>query len=116
MEYLICSPRSTVSACVAFVKFLKDNFDGYSLTYSTDGRIPFSAFYTGWDETYCLRHVEDKSFKEIRFFGDETYRVCDHCSVSRNLVIYRNAGDNDYKIFAGRRTIGHTVTSPGDTQ
>lgn len=55
-------------------------------------------FPTGWDKTYCLRHVEDEQFKEIHFFGDKTYK-----------------GGNDYEIYEDPRTIGHPVTKPEDT-
>lgn len=70
----------------AFVKALKEKFTDYNLTYSIGGQISFDVFPTGWDKTYCLRHVEDEGFEEIHFFGDKTYQVCSHCFVSQNLV------------------------------
>jgi len=66
----------------AFVKALKEKFTDYNLTYSIGGQISFDVFPTGWDKTYCLRHVEDEGFEEIHFFGDKTYQVSCHCSVS----------------------------------
>lgn len=82
----------------AFVKVLREKFADYNLTYSIGGQISFDVFPTGWDKTYCLRHVEDEGFEEIHFFGDKTYQ-----------------GGNDYEIFMDSRTIGHSVTSPADT-
>ena len=58
-----------------FVKVLKEKFADHNLTYSIGGQISFDVFPTGWDKTYCLRHVEDESFEEIYFFGDKTYQV-----------------------------------------
>jgi len=83
----------------AFVKVLKEKFADYNLTFSIGGQISFDVFPTGWDKTYCLRHVEDEGFEEIHFFGDKTYQ-----------------GGNDYEIFTDKRTIGHSVTNPEDTQ
>lgn len=83
----------------AFVNVLKEKFADYNLTFSIGGQISFDVFPTGWDKTYCLRHVEDEGFEEIHFFGDKTYQ-----------------GGNDYEIFSDKRTIGHTVTNPEDTQ
>jgi len=82
----------------ALVNVLRDKFADYNLTYSIGGQISFDVFPTGWDKTYCLRHVEDEGFEEIHFFGDKTYN-----------------GGNDYEIFTDSRTIGHSVTSPADT-
>lgn len=59
----------------AFVKVLREKFADYNLTYSIGGQISFDVFPTGWDKTYCLRHVEDEGFDEIHFFGDKTYQV-----------------------------------------
>jgi len=39
------------------------------------------------------------NFQTIHFFGDKTA-----------------AGGNDHEIFSDDRTVGHTVTSPNDTQ
>lgn len=62
-------------------------------------------FPTGWDKTYCLRHIEaDKhlpdgvDFTTIHFFGDKTYQ-----------------GGNDYEIYSDERTVGHSVADPDDT-
>jgi len=68
------------------------------LTYSIGGQISFDVFPTGWDKTYCLRHLEGENFENIHFFGDKSYK-----------------GGNDYEIYADDRTIGHAVTSPEDT-
>ena len=61
-------------------------------------------FPSGWDKTYCLQHVEAEKqvtgveYSTIHFFGDKTYE-----------------GGNDYEIFEDPRTVGHSVTSPGET-
>lgn len=81
-----------------FVQALKDNFPHLALTYSIGGQISFDVFPTGWDKTYCLKHVEDDGFEEIHFFGDKTAK-----------------GGNDYEIYEDSRTIGHAVQSPVDT-
>jgi phosphomannomutase len=88
-----------------FVKALRENFANLGLTYSIGGQISFDVFPTGWDKTYCLRHLENEAKKEggieyttIHFFGDKTYK-----------------GGNDYEIYEDPRTIGHSVTSPDDT-
>ncbi|KZT09913.1 eukaryotic phosphomannomutase [Laetiporus sulphureus 93-53] len=82
----------------AFVKVLEEKFPDYGLTFSIGGQISFDVFPTGWDKTYCLRHVEDEQFDEIHFFGDKTHK-----------------GGNDHEIYSDSRTIGHSVTSPADT-
>ena len=41
----------------------------------TGGQISFDVFPTGWDKTYCLKHIEAEEFKTIHFFGDKTYKV-----------------------------------------
>ncbi|KAF7430566.1 Phosphomannomutase [Pleurotus ostreatus] len=82
-----------------FVKILQEKFADYGLTYSIGGQISFDVFPHGWDKTYALNHVQDEGFEEIHFFGDKTYK-----------------GGNDYEIFSDPRTIGHTVSSPADTQ
>ncbi|BAO41882.1 phosphomannomutase [Kluyveromyces marxianus] len=81
-----------------FVEALKKEFPNLALTYSIGGQISFDVFPTGWDKTYCLRHVEKDGFEEIHFFGDKTAK-----------------GGNDYEIYVDDRTIGHSVTSPDDT-
>lgn len=81
-----------------FVEALKKEFPNLALTYSIGGQISFDVFPTGWDKTYCLRHVEKDGFEEIHFFGDKTAK-----------------GGNDYEIYIDDRTIGHSVTSPDDT-
>uniref|UniRef100_A0A0K8TSP5 Phosphomannomutase n=1 Tax=Tabanus bromius TaxID=304241 RepID=A0A0K8TSP5_TABBR len=83
------------------IEALKAEFPDLGLTYSIGGQISFDVFPTGWDKTYCLRHVagEEKKFKEIHFFGDKT-----------------EPGGNDYEIFVDERTIGHRVKSPEDTK
>lgn len=80
------------------VAALKEEFKNLDLTYSIGGQISFDVFPTGWDKTYCLRHIEDEGFDTIHFFGDKAYE-----------------GGNDYEIYTDDRTIGHSVTSPEDT-
>ncbi|CAN6648790.1 phosphomannomutase [Trichomonascus vanleenenianus] len=80
------------------VEAIKKEFPDLGLTYSIGGQISFDVFPTGWDKTYCLRHIESEKFEEIHFFGDKTYK-----------------GGNDYEIYSDERTIGHSVNSPADT-
>ncbi|RMD41912.1 hypothetical protein DV735_g3199, partial [Chaetothyriales sp. CBS 134920] len=86
------------------VEALQKEFPDYGLTYSIGGQISFDVFPTGWDKTYCLRHIENEKnvsgieYKKIHFFGDKTFK-----------------GGNDYEIFEDPRTIGHTVKNPEDT-
>nr|CAG8520022.1 13374_t:CDS:10 [Entrophospora candida] len=75
-----------------FVQALKNQFPDYSLTYSIGGQISFDIFPTGWDKTYCLKHVETENFKTIHFFG------------------------NDYEIFVHPKVTGHSVKNPDDTK
>ncbi|KAI8974551.1 eukaryotic phosphomannomutase [Trametes punicea] len=82
----------------AFVKVLREKFQDYGLNYSVGGEISFDVFPTGWDKTFCLRHVVDENFEEIHFFGDKTHQ-----------------GGNDYEIFSDPRTIGHSVKNPSHT-
>lgn len=78
-------------------KFGPDSSEPIELTYSIGGQISFDAFPSGWDKTFCLNYIS-KSFKEIHFFGDKTYK-----------------GGNDHEIFIDPQTIGHAVTCPADT-
>ncbi|GMM28271.1 phosphomannomutase [Martiniozyma asiatica (nom. inval.)] len=83
---------------VNMVQALKNAFPDLALTYSIGGQISFDVFPTGWDKTYCLRHVEDEGFETIHFFGDKAYE-----------------GGNDWEIYSDDRTVGHAVKSPEDT-
>ncbi|XP_013188226.1 phosphomannomutase [Amyelois transitella] len=82
-----------------FVAALVSEFKDTPLTFALGGQISVDVFPTGWDKTYCLRHVVDENFEEIHFFGDKT-----------------EAGGNDHEIYNDPRTIGHRVTSPDDTK
>jgi phosphomannomutase len=62
-------------------------------------------FPTGWDKTFCLRHVENDyklpdgvKYDTVHFFGDKT-----------------SPGGNDYEIYEDKRTIGHSVKNSEDT-
>ena len=83
---------------------LKETFPDYGLTYSIGGQISFDVFPTGWDKTYCLRHIEGEKartgvvYDKIHFFGDKAYE-----------------GGNDWEIYSDSRTIGHKVKNPDDT-
>lgn len=73
-------------------------------SFSIGGQISFDVFPTGWDKTYCLKHLEDEAKKPggikyttIHFFGDKTFK-----------------GGNDYEIYSDPRTIGHSVENPVD--
>ncbi|XP_072969153.1 phosphomannomutase isoform X2 [Typha angustifolia] len=79
------------------VSVLREKFAHLNLTFSIGGQISFDVFPQGWDKTYCLRYLDE--FQEIHFFGDKTYK-----------------GGNDYEIYESERTLGHTVTSPEDTE
>ncbi|PGH14854.1 hypothetical protein AJ80_05780 [Polytolypa hystricis UAMH7299] len=87
-----------------FVAALKKEFPDYGLTFSVGGEISFDVFPTGWDKTYCLRHVEAEKdvsgveYTTIHFFGDKT-----------------SPGGNDYEIYSDPRTIGHAVEGPAHT-
>jgi phosphomannomutase len=82
---------------------LREAFPDAGLTYSIGGQISFDVFPTGWDKTYCLRHLEAEkerglTYDKIHFFGDKAYE-----------------GGNDWEIYSDERTIGHKVTNPDDT-
>ncbi|KAK4186468.1 eukaryotic phosphomannomutase [Podospora australis] len=88
-----------------FVERLRERFGHLGLTFSIGGQISFDVFPTGWDKTYCLKHLENEAkkpdgieYSTIHFFGDKTM-----------------VGGNDYEIYEDPRTIGHSVTGPGDT-
>ncbi|CEP07514.1 hypothetical protein [Parasitella parasitica] len=81
-----------------FVEELKKEFSHLALTYSIGGQISFDVFPTGWDKTYCLKHLKDEGFKTIHFFGDKTFK-----------------GGNDYEIFSHPDVDGHSVKNPEDT-
>ncbi|KAF2259192.1 eukaryotic phosphomannomutase [Lojkania enalia] len=87
------------------VAAIKQAFPDYGLTYSIGGQISFDVFPTGWDKTYCLRHVEAEEkrsgikYTTIHFFGDKAYE-----------------GGNDWEIYSDERTVGHRVLNPQDTE
>ena len=85
------------------VEKLKKEFPDIGLTFSIGGQISFDAFPTGWDKTYCLRHVEAEKersgveYTTIHFFGDKCFE-----------------GGNDWEIYQDSRTVGHAVKDPED--
>ncbi|KAI1457392.1 eukaryotic phosphomannomutase [Annulohypoxylon moriforme] len=86
------------------VEKMREKFGHLGLTFSIGGQISFDVFPTGWDKTYCLKHLEDEAKKPggiqyttIHFFGDKT-----------------DKGGNDYEIYVDPRTIGHSVKGPED--
>lgn len=81
-----------------FVEALRTEFSHLSLTFSIGGQISFDVFPTGWDKTYCLRHLKSEGFKNIHFFGDKTFE-----------------GGNDFEIYSHPEVTGHSVTCPEDT-
>jgi len=87
-----------------FVETLKQKYSDFGLTFSIGGQISFDVFPTGWDKTYCLRHVEAEKnisgveYTTVHFFGDKTFK-----------------GGNDYEIFEDGRTVGHSVGNPEET-
>lgn len=68
-----------------FVEDLKAEFPNLGLTYSIGGQISFDVFPTGWDKTYCLRHLKGEGFTNVHFFGDKTYKVGKLVKVGQNL-------------------------------
>ncbi|KAF9905112.1 Phosphomannomutase [Linnemannia zychae] len=82
-----------------FVVALQNEFPDYGLTYSIGGQISMDVFPTGWDKTYCLRHIEHENFKTIHFFGDKTFK-----------------GGNGYEIYSHPIVTGHTVVNALDTE
>ncbi|KAI1274338.1 eukaryotic phosphomannomutase [Xylaria sp. FL0933] len=90
----------------AFIEKLKERFAHIDLTYSIGGQLSFDVFPTGWDKTYCIRHLEDEAkkpngieYKTIHFFGDKTFK-----------------GGNDWEIYTDPRVTGHSVKDPDDTR
>eukprot|EP00920_Eleutheroschizon_duboscqi_P029580 GHVT01071782.1.p1 GENE.GHVT01071782.1~~GHVT01071782.1.p1 ORF type:complete len:143 (-),score=19.62 GHVT01071782.1:592-1020(-) len=81
-----------------FVQAMEKEFDHFGLQFSIGGQISVDCFPKGWDKRFCLSFIENE-FDEIHFFGDRT-----------------EPGGNDHEIFADPRTVGHTVTSPEDTE
>ncbi|KAI8883156.1 eukaryotic phosphomannomutase [Backusella circina FSU 941] len=81
-----------------FVEALKKEFSHLDLTFSIGGQISFDVFPTGWDKTYCLRHLKEDDFKTVHFFGDKTFK-----------------GGNDYEIYSHPDVVGHSVKTPADT-
>ncbi|KAI0895018.1 eukaryotic phosphomannomutase [Annulohypoxylon nitens] len=86
------------------VEKMREKFGHLGLTFSIGGQISFDVFPTGWDKTYCLKHLEAEAQKPggityttIHFFGDKT-----------------DKGGNDYEIYVDPRTIGHSVKNPVD--
>lgn len=59
------------------------------------GQISIDIFPKGWDKTYCLNHIKEKT---IVFFGDMT-----------------SPGGNDYEIFSHPKVNGNTVKGYKDT-
>ncbi|KAI1767552.1 eukaryotic phosphomannomutase [Hypoxylon sp. FL1150] len=83
---------------------MREKFGHLGLTFSIGGQISFDVFPTGWDKTYCLKHLEAEAqkpggvnFTTVHFFGDKTMK-----------------GGNDYEIYTDPRTIGHSVEGPED--
>lgn len=42
------------------IQVLKTEFADYGFTFSIGGEISFDVFPTGWDKTYCLKHLESE--------------------------------------------------------
>jgi phosphomannomutase len=86
-----------------FVRVLQEKFPDFGLLYYIGGQISFGVFPTGWNKTYCLRHVEAEKkrgveYKVVHYFGDKTFK-----------------GGNVYEVFVDGRTVGHSVGDPDDT-
>lgn len=78
---------------------LRREFGHTTLQFSVGGQISVDVFPKGWDKTYSLSFFADSPSTVIHFFGDKT-----------------SPGGNDYEIFTDKRTIGHSVTGPGNTE
>ena len=81
-----------------FITSLKERFSHLNLTFSIGGQISFDVFPTGWDKTFCLRHLKAKGFDTFYFFGDKTA-----------------PGGNDHEIYSSPETISYSVIGPADT-
>ncbi|VEV55136.1 phosphomannomutase, putative [Plasmodium vinckei vinckei] len=92
-----CAYNSKHDILKTFRSNLINEFGKYNLAFSIGGQISIDCFPTGWDKTFCLRHIEGIS-NEIYFFGDKT-----------------DIGGNDYEIFHDKRVRGYSVTCPDDT-
>jgi phosphomannomutase len=99
-----CSPRErddfekydlTHKVREKMIKNIRNHFKNLDLVYSVGGQISFDVFPRGWDKSYCLRYLKDRT---IHFFGDKT-----------------EPGGNDYEIYNDIRVIGHAVGSFHDT-
>jgi phosphomannomutase len=86
------------------IEALQRQFGDIGLKFAIGGQTCFDAFPSGWDKTYCLKHIEAEKersglvFDTIHFFGDKTYE-----------------GGNDFELYEDERTVGHLVTGPEDT-
>lgn len=78
-----------------FCKDLDDVKREYGLKCVIGGQISVDIFPEGWDKTYSLMHVKEKT---IVFFGDMTIE-----------------GGNDYEIYSHERVHGVRVAGPDDT-
>ncbi|KAI5148445.1 phosphomannomutase [Enteropsectra breve] len=76
-------------------KKLASEFEKYNLSCVIGGQISIDIFPRGWDKTYCLNHIDEKT---VVFFGDMT-----------------EEGGNDYEIYSHERTTGINVAEPDDT-
>ncbi len=81
------------------ITYLENKFSHLNLKYSIGGQISFDVFPVGWDKTYCLQFINFDDYDEVHFFGDKTHE-----------------GGNDYEIFSHNKVLGHTVSSPNDTE
>jgi len=81
------------------IDYLQNRHEHLNLKYSIGGQISFDVFPKGWDKTYCLQFINFNDYDEVHFFGDKTYE-----------------GGNDYEIFTHPNIIGHSVSSPENTE
>lgn len=81
------------------ITYLENKFSYLNLKYSIGGQISFDVFPIGWDKTYCLQFINFDDYDEVHFFGDKTHE-----------------GGNDYEIFSHNKVLGHTVSSPNETE
>jgi len=76
-------------------EIMNREFDQYGIQCVIGGQISIDVFPVGWDKTYSLQHIKEKT---VVFFGDMT-----------------EIGGNDYEIFSHHRVRGFRVNGPDDT-
>jgi len=71
----------------------------FGLVFAIGGQIGIDCSPVGWDKTFCLRWVDERSYDAIHFFGDKT-----------------EPGGGDHELYVHPRVTGHSVTDAADTR